>query len=87
MTQQETRQEVFQLSRIILDKQCYIKGYGEQFRVVDATHTPVRNISEQLMRVLQLNNVVTRDGLLHVVNPEFKPFTHAIDVKLPNRNE
>lgn len=87
MTQQETRQEIFNLSQIILSKQCYIKGYGVEFRIVDATHSPVRNISKQLMNVLKLNKVVTREGLVYIIDPEFKPFTHAIDVKLPNKYE
>lgn len=81
MTQQELRQSVFELTKQMFSKNAYIKGYGDKFRVCDETHSPMRNIDKQHMRILQLNKVVEREGLIFKIISN--PFTAAIDVKLP----
>lgn len=81
MTQQELRQSVFELTKQMFSKNAYIKGYGDKFRVCDETHSPMRNIDKQHMRILQLNKVVEREGLIFKIISN--PFTAAVDVKLP----
>lgn len=86
MTQQELRQKVFELTKTMLSKRAYIKGYGPgAYRVMDKDHRPVININEQVMRVLKLNKVVALSGLIYPLSVEAFPFTIPLDVQLPSR--
>lgn len=86
MTNSETRQYVFELTKELIAKECYIKGYGDQFRICDANHNPVKNISKTIMNILKHNDVVLQDELIHVNNPLFKGFVAPIDVIISDKN-
>jgi hypothetical protein len=83
MTQSETREFIFKLTKTLIAKQCYIKGYGEQFRVMDGQHNPEMNINKRQFKILQHNGLVEKDGLIYRVTKTVSPFVAAIDVKLP----
>jgi len=83
MTQQELKEFVFKLINTMVSKQCYIKGYGNQYRVMDATHSPVINIDKQSMAILTENNLVVRSGLVWSLNVLANPYSHYNDIKLP----
>lgn len=83
MTQQETKQFIFQLTTTLVQKQCYIKGYGNQMRICDHLHNPIMNISKSNFNVLMINKIIRRDGLMYVLNISVSPFKQWIDVKLP----
>lgn len=83
MTQQQLREFVFKLVKTCIEKKCYIKGYGDQFRIVDEMHSPVRNISKEVMKVLTHNKIYARYGLVYTLITNISPFTHYLEVQLP----
>ncbi len=83
MTQSEQREFIFQLTNKMIVNNCYIKGYGDKYRVVDEAHSPLQNINKADMNTLLCNDIVIRNGLIWVLNVTSSPFTHPIDVKLP----
>lgn len=85
MTQQELRNSTMNLIKVAIEKQCYIKGYGAQFRVMDATHSPIMNISREQMNVLSLNKIFRMNGLIWTLQVTSNPFTHPLEVQLPGR--
>lgn len=85
MTQQEVREFTFKLINNMVTKKCYIKGYGDKFRVVDITHSPFINIDKMIMKILQFNKIVVRAGLIYQLDVVANPFSHPIDIKLPNK--
>lgn len=85
MTQQQQRDLVFQLTKTMIKKQSYVKGYGDKFRVMDSEHNPLQNIDRPTMRILELNGVVARNGLVWNTILTQSPFSIALDVKLPQR--
>ncbi len=85
MTQQEVREFTFKLINNMVTKKCYIKGYGDKFRVVDSTHSPFINIDKMIMKILQFNKIVVRSGLIYQLDVLANPFSHPIDIKLPNK--
>lgn len=86
MTQQELREFVLKLTKTLVAKKCYIKGYGDKFRVIDENHNPELNIDKRTHKVLEFNNIIQRDNLIWRVIVTASPFAHAIDVKLPIYN-
>lgn len=87
MTQSELRQFIHKLITTLIAKNCYIKGYGDKFRIMDEKHNPVQNISKLEMKVLQINNIVKLTGITYHLNVIANPFAHAIDVRLPSRSD
>ena len=85
MTQQEVREFTFKLINNMVTKKCYIKGNGDKFRVVDSTHSPFINIDKMIMKILQFNKIVVRAGLIYQLDVLANPFSHPIDIKLPNK--
>ena len=85
MTQQEVREFTFKLINNMVTKKCYIKGNGDKFRVVDSTHSPFINIDKMIMKILQFNKIVVRAGLIYQLDVVANPFSHPIDIKLPNK--
>src|SRR6187549_2368876 len=67
MTQQETREYIFRLINTLIEKQCYIKGFGDKFRIVDKEHNPIMNIPRNQMNILKLNNIVSLNGLIYTL--------------------
>lgn len=87
MTQQETREFIFKLINTLISKQCYIKGFGEKFRVCDSNHNPLTNISRQHFNILKLNKIVSLHGLIYTLDVFENPFKHQIEIQLPKRHE
>lgn len=88
MTQQELKQSVFDLTDVIVKKQCYIKGYGDKlFRVMDKDHNPVRNITKREMDVLRFNTIVVQEGIVFVAVVTKNKFQTINDVRLPGKEE
>lgn len=83
MTQQEQREFIMQLTTTLIQKKCYIRGYGSLHRVCDENHNPVINISKTLFNILVTNNVVRKDGLIYILDVATNPFKHYLEVKLP----
>jgi hypothetical protein len=87
MTQQELRQKVFELTKTLIAKSAYIKGYGTGlYRACDKSHNPIINFNQQTMNVLKLNKVVKPDGLIYILAVAASPFTIPLDVQLPSRD-
>ncbi len=87
MTQQETREHIFRLINTLIEKQCYIKGFGDKFRIVDKYHNPITNIPRNQMNILKLNNIVSLNGLIYTLDVFENPFKHQIEVQLPKKYE
>lgn len=87
MTQQETKEYIFRLINTLIEKQCYIKGFGDKFRIVDKEHNPIMNIPRNQMNILKLNNIVSLHGLIYTLDVFENPFKHQIEVQLPQRHE
>lgn len=87
MTQQETREHIFRLINTLIEKQCYIKGFGDKFRICDKDHNPVMNIPRNQMNILKLNNIVSQHGLIHTLDILENPFKHQIEVQIPKPHE
>jgi hypothetical protein len=85
MTQQELRESIFRIINKMIANNCYIKGYGDKFRICDEKHSPVQNIDKRQMEVLKLNSIVVLRGLIWNLNVLANPFAHPIDIKLPVR--
>jgi hypothetical protein len=85
MTQQQQRDFVFNLPKTMIANRSYIKGYGDKFRVMSQDHSPLQNIDRGIMKILELNGVVKRAGLVHVIAIESNPFHAATDVKMPGK--
>lgn len=83
MTQQETKEHIISLTNTLIQKKCYIKGFGDKFRICDEHHNPVMNIPKHQFEILVENNIVRREGLIHVLNVAANPFKHYLEVKLP----
>lgn len=83
MTQQETKEFIMQLTTTLIQKKCYIKGFGDKLRVVDELHNPVKNITKSQFEVLQVNKIVRKEGLIYVLDVAANPFKHYLEVKLP----
>jgi len=64
MTQQELRDFTFQLTDTMIRKNCYIKGYGKLYRVMDQHHNPEINITKTQFDTLRLNKIVQPAGLI-----------------------
>lgn len=65
MTQEEKREQCFSIIKDLRNKKGYIKGYGDkQDRVMDATHSPIRNIPRRLTNILKANKFLEQDGLI-----------------------
>lgn len=86
MTQRELQETTFELINTLVNRQCYIKGYGEKFRVMDKDHHAITNITKQQFKILEHNDIVIRDGLIHVLNILANPFSAPISIKLPNKS-
>jgi hypothetical protein len=82
MTRQELRSHSYQIAKRIVENKCYVKGYGRQFRIVDKDHNPILNIEKPVMNILLLNNVVRKEGLIHVLNTGFVLKTE-LDIEMP----
>jgi hypothetical protein len=87
MTRQQTKEYIFRLINTLVEKQCYIKGYGEKFRICDNSHNPIMNISKQHFNILLLNNIVMKEGLIHILAILENPFKHQTEITLPQRHE
>lgn len=87
MTQSELKEFVFSLINTMIEKSCYIKGYGTLYRVMDETHSPVRNIEKQIVYILLENNLIIRDKLIHKLNVVSNPFFSHSEIKLPTKND
>lgn len=83
MTQSGLREFIFKLTQTMIEKKCYIKGYGDKYRIMDELHSPVRNVAKGEFAVLVENKIVERDGLVYKLSVTSSPFTHYLDVKLP----
>lgn len=83
MTNEELRSFTFNLINTLISKQCYIKGYGKQYRVCDKDHNPVINLSSKQFLVLKMNRVIEQSGLIYVVVLLANPFKNGVDIKLP----
>lgn len=83
MTQKELRQVILNLVTTCIDNNCYIKGYGTQFRVVDHTHSPIINISKQQMNILIFNKIYCQEGLVYKLTVNTNPFSHYLEINLP----
>lgn len=83
MTQQETREFIMQLTATLIQKKCYIKGYGDKMRICDSNHNPVMNIAKHQFVILELNGIVRKEGLIYVLDVAVNPFKHYLEVKLP----
>lgn len=82
MTQKELKEFVLKLIKTCNEKKCYIKGYGDKFRVMDHTHSPVINITKEVMSVLKHNKIFSLKGAVYVLE-EHKTFTHYLEIELP----
>ena len=83
MTQQETKEFTIKIVNTLLQKKCYIKGYGNLMRICDEQHNPVTNITRNQFDVLVVNKIVRREGLIYVLDVAASPFKHYTEVKLP----
>lgn len=63
MTQQETKEFILKLITTLVQKKCYIKGYGNLMRICDEQHNQVTNITRNQFDVLVVNKIVRREGL------------------------
>jgi hypothetical protein len=86
MTQQELRQSTFALINKLVALNCYIKGYGDKFRVCDENHNPVTNITKEQMNVLKENNIVRGNDLIHVLNVTKNPYNISGEIILPKKD-
>lgn len=86
MTQSELRQSVFELINICIAKNCYIKGFGDKFRVMDAEHNPVKNIDKRQMEILKLNNIFVLHGLVWNLRVLANPFQIPLQIELPKND-
>lgn len=74
MTVNETKQFVFKVINTMLAKKCYVKGYGNQFRVMDEKHNPEINISKEVMRTILDSGVIKKEGVIFILNKDQNPF-------------
>lgn len=81
MTQQDLRESVFRLINTLIEKKCYIKGYGSIYRIVDENHNPVKNIIKDEFNALLSNGIVIQNGLIFVLDVLTNPFNHPVDIK------
>lgn len=85
MTQAELKEFSFKLINTLIAKQCYIKGYGKMFRVVDGKHNPEINITKAQMDVLVVNKIIQQYDLIWVLIVAANPFESFHSIKLPKQ--
>ena len=58
-----------------LRKGGYIKGMGtNKYRLMDANHSPIKNLESQVVEVLKIENYIEIDGLVRVLSNRGKTF-------------
>jgi hypothetical protein len=58
-----------------LRKGGYIKGMGtNKYRIMDANHSPIKNLESQVVEVLKIENFIEIDGLVRVLSNRGKTF-------------
>ena len=58
-----------------LRKGGYIKGMGtNKYRLMDANHSPIKNLESQVVEVLKIENFIEIDGLVRVLTDKGKTF-------------
>ena len=58
-----------------LRKGGYIKGMGtNKYRLMDANHSPIKNLESQVVEVLKIENFIEIDGLFRVLSNRGKTF-------------
>ena len=58
-----------------LRKGGYIKGMGtNKYRLMDANHSPIKNLESQVVEVLKIENFIEIDGLVRVLSNRGKTF-------------
>lgn len=87
MTNRDKKELAFKLIDTLIEKNCYIKGYGDKFRVMAADHSPVMNISKSEMEILKENKIVELKGLVWNLMVVTNPFTHPVDIIIEPRQE
>lgn len=80
MTKMEIREEVYNTINVLIDKNCYIKGYDKLFRICDKNHNPIKNIPKSVMQILLDKQIVVRDGLIFSLNIIANPFSHQSQI-------
>lgn len=61
----------------LIERGGYIKGYGDQYRIMDTTHSPVFNIPKLDMAFLIENGVVVRNELVYVLSENSQSIVSA----------
>ena len=58
-----------------LRKGGYIKGMGtNKYSLMDANHSPIKNLESQVVEVLKIENFIEIDGLVRVLSNRGKTF-------------
>lgn len=86
MTQIEQKQSALKLINELVEKNCYIKGYGDKFRVCDEYHNPLKNITKQETEIMKENNIVRGNGLIYVLNVTRNPYSSYGEIILPRKD-
>lgn len=82
MTHIEVKKLVFKITESLVKNGGYIKWYKPQYRLCDAAHNPVLNMSKGVKDVLIHNKIIIQQGLIFVSAVKESPFKSHLDVEL-----